>query len=65
MANKPTITYSEFISRAVKAHDELLEFVHILQCETLPLLAANSFHEEQTEPLVKALEVLKLISKQD
>jgi len=57
--NRPTITYREFENQATKAHDELSELLHVISCETLPLMAANMFHEDQLPALAAALEVLK------
>jgi hypothetical protein len=57
------VTYGEFLEQAAKAHDELLEFAHMIQTEKLPLKAAHSFTEEDIEPIQKALEVLKKILK--
>jgi hypothetical protein len=57
----PTITHKEFIEQATKAHDEILELIHIINTETLPLLAAGTFNEDQIPALAEALEVLKQI----
>jgi replicative DNA helicase len=58
---KPTITLKDFMAQAIRTHDELQELVHIIQVETLPLLAASTFNEEDVPELAKALNVLKKI----
>jgi hypothetical protein len=58
---KPTITLKDFMAQAIRAHDELQELVHVIQTETLPLLAAATFNEDDVPELAKALQVLTKI----